>query len=107
MLIGHHIQLGELPTGDTYAVTADVTDVEAVSDEENNDAEYEISDQRARNGSAVEDSECQGDVDEEADDNADGEVDRFLRMYQGLEIQRAGSARFRWHCQFLVVGREN
>ena len=90
MLIGHRVELGELPTGDTHAIAADVTDVEAVSDEENNDAEYEIRDQRGCNGSAVEDRQYQCDVDEEADDCADSEVDRFLRMYQGLEIQRAG-----------------
>jgi hypothetical protein len=90
MLIGHGVELGKLPTGDTHAIATDVTDVEAVSDEENNDAEYEISNQRGCNGSAIEDSECQGDVDEEADDNADREIDRFFRMYQGLEIQRAG-----------------
>jgi hypothetical protein len=107
MLIGQGVQLGELFARDPHSVAADVTDVEAVSDEENDDAGYQVGNQRAGDRSTVEDGQCQSDVDEEADDDTDGEIEPFLGMYQGLENQRAGRARFRWHCQFLVVGREN
>jgi hypothetical protein len=107
MLVGERVQLGELLRRDPHAIAADVPDVKAVSDEENDDAEYEVGNQRAGDRSAVENGQCQSDVDEEADDNTDGEIEPFLWMYQGLENQRAGRARFRWHCQFLVVGREN
>src|ERR1700730_6813202 len=105
MLVSHRIQFGELPTRDAHSVAAHVTDVEAVSNEERDDADYEICNQRAGNLSAAENGQCQTDIDHEANDNADGVIDLLLRMYQGLEVQRAGRARFRWHGQFLVVGR--
>jgi hypothetical protein len=38
MLVGHRVQLGELPARDTHSVSAHVADVEAVSNEERDDA---------------------------------------------------------------------
>src|SRR6266704_3690652 len=107
MLIGHRIQLRELTTRDSHSIAAHVTDVEAVNDEERDDAKDEIGSQRAGDRSAVEDGHCQADVDDEANDNADREIDLLLRMYHRLEDQRAGAARFRWHVSSLWWGGEN
>jgi hypothetical protein len=104
--VANALRTPELTNRDSHTIAAHVTDVDTVNDEEHDDAEYEIGNQRAGNLSAAENCQCQSYVDDEANDNADGEIDLLLRMYQGLEGQRTGAARFRWHVSSLWWGGE-